>query len=327
MINKKLNISSFFNIEKAYTEGVYADTPTNRKLGRVGMTYTAYNEKMKNSNEIIEKGSMINFNNLNKIANEIIKGTKRINSLNSEEEQGRRAGGKANVEASIITKAIKNSYRRGSGSESDAGDIKEQEIILEKYAKEKGIWYSNIDDLISEKLSSGFESDVYISKEKTHVIKITNPYIMNEDIDEFFDTHISLYNYIFPEAPYEVIGFIKNKNNVFSVIVRQPFIQGTILANKLNQFDTDLQEKVSTLKKRIYKDIDERIGNLDFHYSLQGNQYVNSDYTIEDVHFGNVIETKEGNFIYIDVIPTLNTKEDYTWGEREFGNGEIINNK
>lgn len=29
----------FTNIEKAYTEGIYADTPTNRKLGRVGKEY------------------------------------------------------------------------------------------------------------------------------------------------------------------------------------------------------------------------------------------------------------------------------------------------
>lgn len=34
-------------LAKAYTEGVYADTPANRKLGRVGMSYAAYAEKVK----------------------------------------------------------------------------------------------------------------------------------------------------------------------------------------------------------------------------------------------------------------------------------------
>ena len=33
-------------MSKAYTEGIYADTPANRKLGRVGMTYTAYTERL-----------------------------------------------------------------------------------------------------------------------------------------------------------------------------------------------------------------------------------------------------------------------------------------
>ena len=32
-------------VEKAYTEGIYADTPANRKLGRVGMSYSAYANK------------------------------------------------------------------------------------------------------------------------------------------------------------------------------------------------------------------------------------------------------------------------------------------
>lgn len=36
---------------KAYTEGIYADTPANRKLGRVGMTYQAYAEKLKSKDK------------------------------------------------------------------------------------------------------------------------------------------------------------------------------------------------------------------------------------------------------------------------------------
>lgn len=47
----KLNISSFKHICKAYIEGVYSDNPTNRKLGRVGMSYTAYNEYLQRVKE------------------------------------------------------------------------------------------------------------------------------------------------------------------------------------------------------------------------------------------------------------------------------------
>ena len=34
-INKNNIAKKFFSVEKAYTEGVYADSPLNRKLGRV----------------------------------------------------------------------------------------------------------------------------------------------------------------------------------------------------------------------------------------------------------------------------------------------------
>lgn len=33
-------------LQKAYTEGVYSDTPANRKLGRVGMSYQQYANKI-----------------------------------------------------------------------------------------------------------------------------------------------------------------------------------------------------------------------------------------------------------------------------------------
>ena len=58
-INKKgLNLATFFflkdrkiSVEKAYVEGIYADTPANRKLGRVGMSYADYNRKIMSQQE------------------------------------------------------------------------------------------------------------------------------------------------------------------------------------------------------------------------------------------------------------------------------------
>ena len=56
-------------ISKAYTEGVYSDTPANRKLGRVGMSYKNYSEQKEiksdinkselNEISIVKKGSKV----------------------------------------------------------------------------------------------------------------------------------------------------------------------------------------------------------------------------------------------------------------------------
>ena len=43
------------NLTKAYTEGVYADTPATRKLGRVGMSYAQYAEKIKQGGDNQQK--------------------------------------------------------------------------------------------------------------------------------------------------------------------------------------------------------------------------------------------------------------------------------
>ena len=148
---------------------------------------------------------------------------------------------------------------------------------------------------------------------------------MNEDLYEFFTNHVSLYNYLFPESPYEVIGFSDKKDDTFRVVVKQPFIQGDVVLNQLrSKFDSSqLEEKVLEIKQEIRKDISERIGKLDPRYS-RSNECVNSEYIIEDLHLRNVMTTKEGNFIYIDVITSLNTKEDYTFGSREYHNFNIV---
>lgn len=41
------NLNSINEIFKAATEGIYADTPANRKLGRVGMSYKKVKEEKK----------------------------------------------------------------------------------------------------------------------------------------------------------------------------------------------------------------------------------------------------------------------------------------
>jgi DNA-binding winged helix-turn-helix (wHTH) protein len=63
--NFDINLSTFFSlrdkkisVEKAYTEGVYADTPANRKLGRVGMSYAEWGAKQEKKEEKIENISL-----------------------------------------------------------------------------------------------------------------------------------------------------------------------------------------------------------------------------------------------------------------------------
>ena len=68
---RKSIIFNSFELEKAYTEGIYADTPANRKLGRVGMTYSAYAEKIKKKEN--DTNLLYNETELNHVMNKIIK--------------------------------------------------------------------------------------------------------------------------------------------------------------------------------------------------------------------------------------------------------------
>ena len=60
-----INLSTFFSledkklsVEKAYTEGIYADTPANRKLGRVGISYAEWESKQGKKEEKIDNVSL-----------------------------------------------------------------------------------------------------------------------------------------------------------------------------------------------------------------------------------------------------------------------------
>ena len=53
------NLRDIKEVSKAYTEGVYSDTPLNRRMGRVGLTYKQYSEKTDTSKNI-EKQRVIN---------------------------------------------------------------------------------------------------------------------------------------------------------------------------------------------------------------------------------------------------------------------------
>ena len=61
ILRPKLNLASFYSedIQKAYTEGVNSDTPSNRKLGRVGMSYKDFAEKSHKTKDKKEK-DMVN---------------------------------------------------------------------------------------------------------------------------------------------------------------------------------------------------------------------------------------------------------------------------
>lgn len=163
-----LNLSSFkkeekpINIEKSYTEGVYSDTPTNRKLGRVGMSYKVYNQKIKQSKDQLDKHEEAKNSRLD---NFIVNKSKIISSSNEEE----------------INKIID-----GFGFDIDKSkglSSKKKELVknIREISKLKGTVKeiaSDIDEIIEEGREGGFES---IARIDSIYYKTTTLKNLNED--------------------------------------------------------------------------------------------------------------------------------------------------
>lgn len=214
-----------------------------------------------------------------------------VERLSPEEEQGRSRGGEENVKASEILRRYEVSDR----TEPERVDelISTQERVLIELAKSRKVYFpfeeikSNYDFY-----GGGEEAKVFRFSDVT-LLKVFDYKLFSISPLEFLDNRISLYNTIFPETAYELLGVTETEKGL-SFIVEQPFIEGV---------NTPVQEITTEMEKRGFK-------------HLGGNLYANDNYLIEDLHHKNVLKDEEGNLFFIDTVPSLNTPEEGYGGKR-----------
>ena len=281
-------------LEKAKS-GIYKPTNENKKLGRVGQKYGNKKEVSK-------------YQKIKDYAERIIKGEQVLKRLSPEEEQGRLLGGSRNVEATIILGTDEKTGRRLERSYSR----EEQEVRLKEYAKQEGIWIEDYlkTDWGKQKIGSGGEAFVYRFDDNS-VYKVHHFPFEQEPLK--FCDRIALHNTLFPEVPYEVIGFTKKDNGVldkngivyeFSFIIKQPFV--------LKEGSPVSQEEMDKEMKKRGLPLNEDTG-----------MYQNNDYIIGDLHPGNVLRSPKGNYMFIDPLIELNTQDSGYGGKRELGEIKI----
>jgi len=255
----------------------------------------------------IEEKELIKNNNINdeelkKQSEAIRRGTAYIDRLSLAEEFGRTAGTRTNVEASLLSRADE----RANSQEPRNVKKQKQEAILEQYAKRHGLWMDEKD--LGEKIEEGNEAVVYPSPVPGHVRKVINYQSNSKTPADFLDNRISLYNYLFPDTAYTLVGFTRSDEfhtpNAFSFVVDQPFVQGRHL-DLTNEADFNL------LKKEAEK--------RGFQFKVENfkPKFINKNYTVEDLHEKNVMITAENNLRFIDPITELNT--DHT----AYGDGTV----
>lgn len=227
-------------------------------------------------------------------AERVIKGEEHIERLSPAEEQGRIRGGSENVIATILCSGVKGANTKDP---EEIGEVNQQQKkVLEQYARENGLWV----DFYGQKkywdfAGSGAEARVY-HLDDNNVKKVVDPDVLHETPLEYLD-RISLHNYLFPEAPIDLIGFTRIPEG-FAFIVKQPTIKNADNASK--------QEIKAEMERMGFED-------------MGGNMFISKDYIVEDLHTGNVLKTKEGNLVFIDPKVTLNLKDEGYGGNREYG--------
>ena len=187
--------------------------------------------------------------------------------------------------------------------EQQLGKIQEKRI--EDWAKAAGFWISNTDETykqtLGERIAQGGEAIVFDNGNKV---------LKNIGLDYFILPifaldRISLHNAYFEETEMNVLGFGRNTNNDFMVIVEQPFIHGKMMADS---------EIATFVEQMGFKSINPK--NWTF---------ANKDIYLSDMHDENILRTPNGHVCVIDCDIRINIPELRTGGTRKLINEvEII---
>ena len=194
--------------------------------------------------------------------------------------------GKSQVRFGTIIQAIACYLKDGetTSAKIEVGKYfkNEETERLENYITQNNLWIKEID--LSKYVSEGAEQKVYL-KDTENVLKINDSIYYTSWKDYLFN--LLLHNYFFQDTAYELIGFIKDQEVLYSV-VQQSYV--SITAN------TDLEQVKTFLTQNGFE-------------NNRNNDYYNPELGIilEDLHDENVL-TQNGILYFIDTVFYLKEK-------------------
>lgn len=238
---------------------------------------------------------------LEKYAELFSKGELIFKRFSSQEQHGCAAGGSSHVIASILAGAetaadqpdekisdIKREFQRGAL----------QAELIEHWAHKVGCWIPDVDmslaSAFGDKLAEGGEAKVY-DNGSTLIKSIGLDYYI---LPSLALDRISLHNAFFPETKLTVIGFGRDTNQEFKIIVEQTYIEGSPLTEQ---------------------EIDEFATSLGFELRNRRNwTYTTPFIYLSDLHDENLIKSESGSIYVIDCDIRLNTPDLRLGGIREY---------
>lgn len=211
----------------------------------------------------------------------------------------------AHAAASLITRGAYGASQAKSGAakeiyDRDAAQGRQQERLIEAWAKAADLWVNDYTDAQGHKANSledlmhsqwqymdqASEAEVF-RYDDTQVIKSISLSHSNDNVAKLLD-RIALFNQLFPETALTIQGFGRDKLGHFRVIATQNLINGKEL--------TDEQLKKFHDKYKLKE---------------QGAWFVTPDGTalINDLTNANVMIDEQGNYYVIDADVVFNTPE------------------
>ena len=225
------------------------------------------------------------------------------------EQHGCATGGATNVIATLLAGAEASSDSQDPSALSDYQREcqlgAQQESVIERWAKAVGVWTDGVDEqlpkVLGEQIAEGGEAKVY-DHGSTLIKSIGLDYFIQPI---FALDRIALHNTYFPETRLTVLGFGRNKNGDFKIIVEQPFIDGQPVSDE---------------------EIADYMRQMGFELKNPRNwTYATPDIYLSDMHDENVIRSNKSNTIFVvDCDIRINTPELRQGGTRQISNTVVV---
>ena len=107
------------------------------------------------------------------------------------------------------------------------GEARIQEHLVEQWARLSGRWIDEPESFLEELCQlqdRGTESEVFFDVYHHLVYKLIS--LKHYNVLRLALDRIIIHNALFPETALTVIGFARDKNNAFVVVVKQPYVSG-----------------------------------------------------------------------------------------------------
>lgn len=215
---------------------------------------------------------------INDYINNILDGTANFFRFNLPEHAGLCTAGPALIGASVVASYATASIATSGDVASSQRSIPSnwqidqvQEQLIEQWARANKLWVENSEQILYNSfgpmIAQGAEAKVYYREGDTSVVKERAS--IYATTQKALDA-IVLHNYLFPETAMRVIGFTRDSDGLFRIILTQPYVRCLRLAKK--------------------EEIDMLAFDLGFRDNRngQGVNYVSDRIALEDMHPANV---------------------------------------
>jgi len=173
---------------------------------------------------------------LGRITEEVNNGTTLFERIPQAQQPGLSKGTAVLTAAGLICRGCpgtESELREIYRTDDLVGEGRIQERLVEAWARITGCWYDSPElylSSLSEVKDYGTESEVYFDVDQCIVRKMIS--LKHYNILRLALDRIIIHNAIFPDTGLKVIGFGRNLDKQFVVIVEQPYCRGGIVSEK-----------------------------------------------------------------------------------------------